>query len=172
MANSSVSVDSINDFVIQNFIPYAWSNMWSSSKEDGVRYSDEGKRLDVISFIMMIRPNDVERNEFNHNIGLIEKLHSSNYGDFLPSEYYSCYCLEIHMIRGDAITKNGIQLNSDSKLKNRYSKHLTSSIWDSIKKLDSDVLPIRGKSNLFGPHYSRVKMMMEGKPRKDWSFID
>lgn len=162
MANISISVDSINDFVIENFIPYSWCYMWETT---------EPAQLGDFKFIMTIRPNVIERNEFHHKSGLIHKITSSNSGEFLPPEYYSCYCLEIPMLLGSSLGKRGKILNHDHKLKSIYVEHLRRYIWFGIEKLHGIAEPIMEKDNLFGSSYSRVKSWLDGKHRSEWAFI-
>ena len=41
MANTLMSADTINDFVISNFIPYAYAHMWETTEWDRIRVEDD-----------------------------------------------------------------------------------------------------------------------------------
>tara|TARA_Y100001963_G_scaffold70949_1_gene98694 strand:- start:3703 stop:4218 length:516 start_codon:yes stop_codon:yes gene_type:complete len=162
MANLNISVDYINQFIISNFIPYAWSHMWETTIPN---------KNGSYSFIMTIRPNVIERNEFDHTSGLIHKLMSSNSGNFIPVEYHSCYVIRIPLIKGNSICRGDRELNSDPKMKAKYTGYLENYILDAIDKMYGIAEPkLEGKS-IFGTHYSKVKWWMNYQPRKTWTFI-
>ena len=41
MANTLMSADTINDFVISNFTPYAFANMWETTDWERIRVSED-----------------------------------------------------------------------------------------------------------------------------------
>ena len=166
MANLNVSADLINEFVISNFTPYAWSNMWETTEV--VRY---GSNKGSYKFLMMIRPNIIERQEFHEPSGQIMKLRSSNSGYNLPAEYYSGYCIEIPMVCGDAVTKNGKTINQDSIMKHRYIRQMKRYIWFGIGNLHGIAQPMCDEGSLFGSHYSKVKSWLDGDSRSEWGFL-
>ena len=155
-----VPIDQVNDFVVSNFTPYSWSHLWETTEPDS---------KGVYKFIMSIRPNLVE-SKFAYG-GKTYIVSSSSSGELPPPEYYSCYALEIPMIRGSSIVKGGIQLDEDPKLKYTYISHLKKSIWFSIEKLYGIAQPVTTEEDLFGRSFSRVKDWLDGSPRKDWAFI-
>lgn len=56
MAENSFTVDLINQFVIDNFIPYAWCNDWEIS---------DPNEFGLYFFRMVFRPNEYDRHAFN-----------------------------------------------------------------------------------------------------------
>ena len=170
MANTLMSADTINDFVINNFIPYAWANMWETTEWERIRISDsEVRRSGSFSFIMTIRPNIYERkvsyDKWTQVIG------STNSYQDLPREYYSSFCIEIPLLCGDYIDPEGRSLNSHTKLKDKYVKHLKNNVWKAVERMWGIAQPVTTKNKMFGIHYSRVKSWMNGEDRKKWAFI-
>ena len=47
MGRKSFSVDLVNEFVMDNFRPYAWANLWEETEPD---------ELGVFSFLMVVSP--------------------------------------------------------------------------------------------------------------------
>ena len=196
MPNTLMSADTINDFVISNFIPYAWSNMWettewkrirvgenevgfttnynftcsNTSKPKSIRISDHGtRRSGSYSFIMTMRPNVYE--SWKNSTGNWELIGSTNSYQELPREYYSSYCLEIPLICGDYLDPHGRSLNNNTKLKDKYVKHLKNHVWSAVERMHGIAHPVTTKEKMFGVHYSKVKSWSRGEDRKEWAFI-
>lgn len=160
MAGKSVSIDHINEFVIQNFIPYSWAHLWETTGES-----------QLFKFVMCIRPNVYERRNRQMIEGEWEpELPSSNSMEFMPPEYYSSFCIEIPMVRGYAIGKRGASLDSDSDLKERYIIHLKKSISQAALNLHG-IATLKDPVAPFGVHYSNVKSWMNQEPRESWSIF-
>ena len=170
MANTLMSADTINDFVISNFTPYAWSNMWETTDWQRIRVDDGGvKRSGSYSFIMTMRPNVYE--SWKVSTGHWELLGSTNSYQDLPREYYSSFCLEIPLICGDYLDPQGRSLNNNSKLKHKYLKHLKNHVWSAVEMMHGIAQPITTKEKMFGVHFSKVKSWANGEDRKEWAFI-
>ena len=170
MANTLMSADTINDFVISNFIPYAWANMWETTEWQRLRVGDnEVRQSGSYSFIMTMRPNVYERkvsyDKWTYVIG------STNSYQDLPREYYSSYCLEIPLICGDYVDPQGRSLNNNTKLKDKYVKHLKNHVWSAVERMHGIAQPVTTKQKMFGVHYSKVKSWASGEDRKNWAFI-
>jgi len=194
-----MSADTINDFVISNFIPYAWANMWETTewkrlrvgqdevgfttnynftcantlKPKSVRINEhEVRRSGSFSFIMTMRPHIQESwMKTNDNRCVVQRYGSTNSYQDLPREYYSSYCLEIPLICGDYVDPQGRSLNTNTKLKDKYVKHLKNHVWDAVHSLHGIAQPVTTKEKMFGIHYSKVKSWSKGEDRKEWAFI-
>jgi len=165
-----MSADTINDFVINNFIPYAWANMWETTEWKRIRISDsEVRRSGSFSFIMTMRPNIYE--SWKVSTGHWELLGSTNSYQDLPREYYSSYCIEIPLICGDYIDPQGRSLNNNTKLKDKYVKHLKNHVWSAVERMHGIAQPVTTREKMFGVHYSKVKSWLKGEDRKEWAFI-
>ena len=174
MANTLMSADCINDFVISNFIPYAWADMWETTEWKRLRVEGEPpnttvRRSGSYSFIMTIRPNIYERkvsyDKWTYVIG------STNSYQDLPREYYSSFCIEIPLLCGDYLDPQGRSLNNNTKLKDKYVKHLKNHVWDAVHSMHGIAQPVTTKEKMFGVHYSKVKSWAKGEDRKEWAFI-
>ena len=119
MANKSVSIDHINQFIIHNFIPYAWAEMWETTMDS---------KLGDFKFVMCIRPNIIERTEWRSEDSTSYRIRSTNSFEMPPPEYYSAYCLELPMIRGYVVGKWGKPLDQDSDRKENYVAHMIRNI--------------------------------------------
>ncbi len=202
MANTLMSADCINDFVISNFTPYAYANMWETTDwarirvgdNDGIllegtqdpnqyrfldRRTDQYKSIEInhhplrrsgsYSFIMTIRPNIYE--SWKNSYGKWELIGSTNSHQDLPREYYSSYCIEIPLVCGDYRDPEGRSLNSHTKLKDKYVKHLKKNVWHAVERMWGIAQPVTTQEEMFGTHYSRVKSWANGEDRKKWAFI-
>ena len=208
MANTLMSADTINDFVISNFIPYAYANMWETTDWERIRVTDDDemvsnpeeftrvgnpysfldsrtgqyktirmsnhpvRRSGSYSFIMTIRPHVQESwMKTNDDRCVVQRYGSTNSHQDLPRDFFSSYCLEIPLICGDYKDPEGRSLNSHTKLKDKYVKHLKNNVWKALEGLHGIAQPITTKEAMFGVHYSRVKKWANGEERSEWAFI-
>ena len=79
MGRKSFAVDLINNFVIDNFTPYAWTNLFEVTEPD---------TRGLFNFVMSVRPNDYHRNY----------IHSTNALDLPQVEYYGSYVITIPLL--------------------------------------------------------------------------
>jgi len=168
MGRKSFSVDLINDFIIDNFRPYAWCNMWEETEPD---------ELGVFSFVMVVSPHLEDA----------YRLPSSNNLVITHPEFYGCNVINIPMVKEHSLiwrhqkrSKNHI-----SQLKGKYRDCL---ILLSLRALDnmeiSSIKRKHCKRQVFGSlnpagtavssHQKRWAKLLayeRGEPRENWSFI-
>ena len=176
MANKSCSIESINKFIIDNFIPYAWADMWEL---EGIDTNN------VFRFRMEVRPNYYERMKWDEYISLNDRIHPHHYRNTCaiaggkywqhqlpPVSLDSDYRICIPMVL-DRITKKGIRFGKDKKLKYHYCSTLSVRALTESQKLDNPP-PFElnnSREIVFGKNLSKVKSYIKGNPRKDWAFI-
>ena len=173
MGRKSFAVDLINQFVIDNFIPSAWSNLWEiTDPEDPIYLENEQKKKGLFFFRFCIRPNDYHRNEIS----------SSNSALHLPEvKSYSSYTITIPMLKGQTITKRNTILDEDSKLKWVYTSHLARNVISSLELIDSlssskinSFREVFGDDKRFNPKsdgWDKVRSYENNELRSAWSFI-
>jgi len=168
MGRKSFSVDLMNDFIIDNFRPHSWCNMWEETEPD---------RLGVFSFVMVVSPHLEDA----------YRLPSSNNLVITHPEFYGCNVINIPMVKEHSLiwrhqkrSKNHI-----SQLKGKYRDCL---ILFSLRALDnmeiSSINRKHYKRQVFGSlnpagtavstHQARWEKLLayeRGEPRENWSFI-
>ena len=195
MAKKCCSVNQINEFIIENFLPYSWLGTPDGS---GAYWLEGEDTNNVMRFVMAVRPNDYARDYFEAE--KMEKSGNSFYVDFwgsgslVPDEVIpstnslnlpvsikdSDFYVIIPMILGERIVKDGKTLDQDSNLKNTYLRKTARRVVEELAKLedpptyslnrnrgDDDYL----KSVVFGNNFSKIKAFIADKPREDWTFI-
>ena len=164
MARKSWSVDVVNDYVIANFMPYAWCHHFGTT--------EPCQKTGVFFFHMTIAPNDYDRPTLpaSNNLMLPEVMVANNTTIYLP------------MVSGSQKTKNNKPLDKDSLLKFRYFKELADNVIRAIDKLDPRTTwsHIECSKEVFGANrdkelgttgWERVMAYEAGLPAKYWSFL-
>ncbi len=173
MANPRCNISSINNFIIDNFIPHAWAEMWEL---DGIDTDD------VFRFVMEVRPNCYERIRYEGSKRLFTSRHQDSNGRAggkywqyqLPHhEHDSEYRIRIPMILENSTTKNGKLIDEDKKMKDTYLNHLAKSALEESQKLENPPPFEINKSRdiVFGKYLSKVKAYIKNNPREQWAFI-
>ena len=145
-----ISIETMNAYMVEILSEKAWAYMWEVSPKD---------RSGISIFRLMLRPNVIERLEFNHHLGSAQRIASSNSLTYPPSEYASSYSIEIKLLSSHTLVKNGRKLGCNKKLRFAYSKYLEKMFKSVILELDNpQVLGLKHLDHsLFGIRYERLK---------------
>jgi len=110
-------------------------------------------------FRMVALPNDYDRHAFN------------------PSPYD----IEIPLIKGDAITKNNLDLDTDARVKHTYCNQLSNNVIAGLDKLFSSIsIQIHSSKEVFGDdkkivpsgdRWSKLRSYENQDHRSEWSFV-
>ena len=170
MGRKLFSADLINSFVVENFRPYAWSNLWEvTDPEEPIFLENIGKKIGLFYFRFCIRPNDYERKD----------LRSTNSSVLPAVEITTPYTITIPMLKGNSITKNNIELDKDAKVKWTYVQHLARNVIKTLDQMDT-IAESRITSNkqVFGEEksketdgWSRVRSYENNDLRNEWTFF-
>jgi hypothetical protein len=172
MVMKSWSVETLNNFVMDNFIPYAWCNMWEETNpgKDGIFY-----------FRAYVNPNTYARTNNFYRSGVFwEHIPAACSLEIPDSEFYQSYVIQIPMLLGDSI-KGEKKLEDDPQRKFKYWKHLAKQSIRSLQLLDlDDWQPLKNPQEIFGNNkqttpssngWEKVAAYVLGKPREQWTFI-
>ena len=176
MANKSTSVNQINDFIIENFLPHSWLGAYWL---EGV---DTNK---VITFVMCLRPNAYARDyiaadSYYRSGDVLEKIPSTNSLSLPDYQNDSDFYVVIPMVLEDRIVRNGQTIDDNFNIKNTYLRKAARRVVEQLSKLDNppnySLNSISGDDDLlkaivFGKNFSKVKAFISGKPLKEWTFI-
>lgn len=168
MGRKSFSVDLVNEFVMDNFRPYAWANLWEETEPD---------ELGVFSFLMVVSP------QFEDSY----KTSSSNSMVILNPEFYGCDVINIPMVRDGSWIwyKRERTKNHISQLKGEYRDYLATACMGALNFMEINrTRLIQSKRDVFGTLHSgnlnqvdhetkwgKLLAYERGEPRENWSFI-
>lgn len=168
MGRKSFSVDLINDFIMDNFRPYAWCDMWEETEPD---------ELGVFSFVMVVSPHLEDA----------YRLPSSNNLVISYPEFYGCNVINIPMVKEHSLIWRPQERSDNhiSQLKGKYRDYLILSTLRALDNLEiSTVNRKHCKRQVFGSlapagnamssHQARWAKLLayeRGETRKNWSFI-
>jgi len=149
---NEVTIEDMNNFFLSMAMEYTWAFMWDVSYKD---------RNGVMTYKAVIRPNIIERLEFNHQLGVTQKVSSSNSLNFMPEEYNSSYCIEGKLLSTDSIMINGRSLGEDKKMRYAYSLYLDK----LFKRIMSESICMEDREKefqdlnekIFGRRYAKLK---------------
>ena len=168
MGRKSFSVDLVNEFVMDNFRPYAWANLWEETEPD---------RLGIFNFLMVVSPQLEDS----------YKLPSSNSLVIMSPEFYGCDVINIPMVRASSRiwytrqrTKNHI-----SQLRCEYRDYLATACMNALDFMEISLRSrLKSKRSVFGTRHSdgskltkhqgrwaKLLAYERGEPRENWSFI-
>jgi hypothetical protein len=184
MAKTCCSVNQINEFIIENFLPYSWLGTPDGS---GAYWLEGEDTNNVMRFVMAVRPNSyardyMEADTFWRSGELVQDdiIPSTNSLNLPVSIKDSDFYIIIPMILGQRIIKDEKTLDDDSNLKNTYLRKTARRVVEELAKLeepptfslnsigrDDDYL----KAIVFGRNFSKVKAFIANKPREEWTFI-
>ena len=172
MAMKSWSVETLNSFVMDNFKPYAWCEMWEETIPD---------RDQMFYFRICVRPNTYARTNNYYRAGMVwEHIPASCCLELPEPEFYQSYVFSIPMLKGESI-KNGKRLEHDPQRKFKYWNHLANQSIRSIELLDLDECHgLKSVKEVFGNNkettplatgWEKVASYVDGRPRPEWSFV-
>lgn len=171
MGRKCLSVDVLNDFLMDNLRPYAWCNLWEETIPDyaGMFY-----------FNMCARPNTYARTNSFYRSGIFwEDIPSSNTLELPSAEFHQSYVISIPMLKGDSI-KDGKVIDQHPTRKFKYWNYLANQAIRSIELLDLDEYPDLVPQEIFGTPkdtstsatgWEKVDSYIAKAPRPEWSFI-
>jgi len=179
MAKKSWLVETLNNFVMDNFKPYSWCDMWEETIPD---------KNQMFYFKMVVRPNIYDRTP-RSEFGGSFFYGTGNYWKHIPSscslelpdpEFYQSFVISIPMLKGDSI-KDGKQLEQDPQRKFKYWNHLAVQSIRSKELLDlEEMQELESPKEIFGNNretttnsngWEKVQSYVSGAPRQEWSFI-
>ena len=176
MGRKSFAVDLLNQFVIDNFIPYAWSNLWEITDPEETFYLETKqkkiiKKQGLFFFRFCVRPNDYHRND----------IHSTNAMNLPAVQYSASYTISIPMLVGSSVTKRNTILDEDPKLKWIYTSQLARKVVESLELLETNsgarintVREVFGddkKINSESDGWDKVRSYENNDQRSNWSFV-
>jgi len=164
MARKSWSIDLVNQYVIDNFKPFAWCHQFGKTEPD--------QKTGIYFFHMTVVANSYDRPTLPsaNNLLLPELVVENNYTIFIP------------LVSGSTLTKNGKPLDKDPVLKFRYFRELSANVIRAIDKLDPRTTwsHIECSAEVFGTNkntkagacgWEKVMAYEAGLPKKYWSFL-
>ena len=164
MARKSYAIDLVNQYIIDNFRPFAWCHQFGTTEPD--------QKTGIYFFHMTVVANAYDRPTLPsaNNLLLPELVVENNYTIFIP------------LVSGSTLTKNGKTLDKDPVLKFRYCRELSENVIRAIDKLDPRTTwsHIDSSSEVFGTNkhnksgaggWEKVMAYEAGLPRKYWSFL-
>jgi len=170
----SYSCDDLNQFVIENFLPYAWSGLWEQTEPESWN-SVNG----YFDFLMTVRPN-LSHNKYSYG-NITYQTYSSNSLTLEDDSLVKDNVIKIPMIKGNAITKNGIPLDDDHRLKYIYAGWLAKYTVSQIEILDPECCyQIDNPREIFGDNkdkdpdgdpWWRFNSYLNGNDISEWSFL-
>jgi len=177
MGRKSYSVDLLNDFVIDNLIPYAWADHYWRTEAD--------RHNGMFYFCMLLEPNQYEHTLTDEFRGISHPSSNTILTSYvLPDpSYFRTYGICIAMWNGSAITNSGVPIDCDKSGKFNYKKHLAKSVLTSLEMMGDLVTPkvtcvdeVFGSVNTATQNNGWKKVIsystdIDKVKRDEWSFI-
>jgi len=171
MGRKCLSVDVLNNFLMDNLKPYAWCNLWEETIPD---------KGGMFYFNMCARPNTYSRTNNFYRSGVFwEDIPASCSLELPSAEFYQSYVISIPMLKGSSL-KDGKLIDYHPTRKFKYWNHLANQAVRSLELLDLDEHPEVIPQEVFGTPkgmsssatgWEKVDAYISHAPRPEWSFI-